>query len=85
VVQATGPAFEFLAGHREDLETICIVSRLTVQRAEGGSAGQGLSVAVERAPGQKCQRCWNYRDSVGASPAHPALCDRCVAVLQESQ
>ncbi len=81
-VQAAGPEFEFLAGHREDLETICIVSHLTVHRAEGGSAGQGLTVRVDRAPGQKCQRCWNYRESVGASPAHPALCDRCVAVLE---
>jgi isoleucyl-tRNA synthetase len=82
VVQAAGPEYEFLAGHREDLETICIVSRLTVQRAEGASAGQGLVVRVVRAPGEKCQRCWNYRESVGASPTHPALCDRCVAVLE---
>jgi isoleucyl-tRNA synthetase len=82
VIQAASPEFEFLAGHREDLETICIVSHLTVQRAEGGAAGQGLSVSVDRAAGQKCQRCWNYRGSVGASAAHPALCDRCVAVLE---
>jgi isoleucyl-tRNA synthetase len=85
VVQAPGPEFEFLAGHREDLETICIVSQLTVQRAEVASAGPGLVVRVDRAPGEKCQRCWNYRESVGASPAHPALCDRCVAVLETAQ
>jgi isoleucyl-tRNA synthetase len=82
VLQAAGPEFEFLAGHREDFETICIVSQLTVKRAEVASAGQGLVVRVDRAPGEKCQRCWNYRESVGASPAHPALCSRCVAVLQ---
>ncbi|MGE5850006.1 MAG: isoleucine--tRNA ligase, partial [Candidatus Methylomirabilota bacterium] len=82
VVQAASPEFEFLAGHREDLETICIVSQLTVQHAEVASAGQGLVVRVDRAPGGKCQRCWNYRQSVGASPAHPALCDRCVTVIE---
>jgi isoleucyl-tRNA synthetase len=85
VVQAASPEFEFLAGHRADLETMSIVSHLTVQRAEGGAAGERLRVGVDRAAGQKCQRCWNYRGSVGASAAHPALCDRCVAVLQESQ
>jgi isoleucyl-tRNA synthetase len=83
-VRAAGPEFEFLAGHREDLETICIVSRLTVRRADGQSDDAGLVVRVERAPGRKCQRCWNYRESVGASAAHPALCDRCVAVLQDA-
>ncbi|MFI5338406.1 MAG: isoleucine--tRNA ligase [Candidatus Methylomirabilales bacterium] len=84
-VQATGEAFDYLAGRREALEMICIVSRLTVTRGEKGTAAPGLTVRVDRAPGAKCQRCWNYRESVGASAAHPALCDRCVAVLQEKQ
>jgi isoleucyl-tRNA synthetase len=83
-VQAAGEAFEFLTAHREALETICIVSRLTVARAEGRPADQGLAVRVDRAPGVKCQRCWNFRESVGASAAHPGLCDRCVSVLQEA-
>jgi isoleucyl-tRNA synthetase len=75
--------FDFLAARREELETICIVSRLTVRRSDEPAGGQTLTVRVERAPGVKCQRCWNFRDSVGASGAHPALCDRCVSVLQE--
>jgi isoleucyl-tRNA synthetase len=66
----------------EDLETICIVSGLTVSRVEGRPEEAGPVVKVERAPGRKCQRCWNYRESVGASAAHPALCDRCVGVLE---
>ncbi|MBI2000610.1 MAG: isoleucine--tRNA ligase [candidate division NC10 bacterium] len=83
-VQAAGEAFEFLAAHRETLETICIVSRLTVARAHGRPADQDLAVRVDRAPGAKCQRCWNFRESVGAAAAHPGLCDRCVSVLQEA-
>ena len=29
----------------------------------------------------KCERCWHYRADVGADPAHPTLCGRCVANL----
>ena len=72
--------FEFLTAHQPELETICIVSALTVQRGEAGAA---LSVSVNRAQGRKCPRCWNYRGSVGASAAHPALCARCAEVLRE--
>jgi isoleucyl-tRNA synthetase len=81
---AAPPAdYDLLAARRDDLETICIVSRLTVRRSDVAAAGQTIAVRVERAPGAKCPRCWNYRESVGASATHPALCDRCVAVLQE--
>jgi isoleucyl-tRNA synthetase len=40
---------------------------------------QGLKVHVVRAPGQKCVRCWQYRQDVGQHRAHPTLCGRCVA------
>ena len=73
--------FGFLAAHREDLEVICIVSRLAVLHADGPEAGQAMAVRVERAVGAKCPRCWNYRESVGASAAHPDLCGRCADVL----
>jgi isoleucyl-tRNA synthetase len=78
-------AFDFFAARRGELETISIVSRLTVRRQDDPAAGQAIAVRVDRAPGAKCQRCWNYRESVGASATHPALCDRCVGVLQEIQ
>ena len=38
-------------------------------------------VVIGKARGQKCERCWVYRESVGQSPTHPTICDRCVAVL----
>ncbi|HWP57323.1 MAG TPA: isoleucine--tRNA ligase [Candidatus Acidoferrales bacterium] len=40
-------------------------------------------IAVLRAEGAKCERCWNYRTSVGADPGHPTVCDRCAAVLKQ--
>jgi isoleucyl-tRNA synthetase len=41
----------------------------------------GLVLAVDRAPGRKCERCWKYSPHVGASAAHPTLCERCVRVV----
>jgi isoleucyl-tRNA synthetase len=41
-----------------------------------------FEVTVEKAPGSKCQRCWNYSPAVGESPGTPDICDRCVAALE---
>ena len=38
---------------------------------------------VERAAGQKCERCWNYSARVGESERYPTACERCVAALAE--
>jgi isoleucyl-tRNA synthetase len=75
-------SFDFLAAHQEDLETICIVSRLAVRRSADGGADRAIVVRVERAPGAKCPRCWNYRENVGASAAHPSLCERCAGAIE---
>jgi isoleucyl-tRNA synthetase len=75
-----GPALlPFLQGYSKDLPTIFIVSAVDLTPALPG--GPDLSVVVHRAPGRKCDRCWVYRESVGQSPEHPTLCDRCIAVL----
>ena len=40
-----------------------------------------MSVNVVKAEGEKCERCWNYRASVGSVPEHPTLCDRCIEAV----
>lgn len=42
-----------------------------------------LGVEVERAAGEKCERCWNYSTRVGESERYPTACERCVAALSE--
>ncbi len=41
----------------------------------------GLVIAVDRAPGKKCERCWKYSLRVGQSAQHPTLCERCLTVI----
>jgi isoleucyl-tRNA synthetase len=61
-----------------------------VEIADGKTEGatpsgiEGLQIRVERALGKKCERCWNYSTHVGENTEyHPAICERCVAALQE--
>ncbi len=74
---------------REDLETLCIVSQVQVVLGSGeglpGEAVNGLTVKVESAGGEKCERCWTFREDVGSDSRHPTLCARCAHVVgQES-
>jgi len=80
-----GATLELLERYREQLASLFIVSRaeLTDDLKDGiqGENLPDLKIKVEKAPGEKCERCWNYATSVGDSAEHPALCQRCVAVL----
>jgi len=44
----------------------------------------GVTAAVLRADGSKCDRCWNYSLKVGSSPHHPLLCERCLTAIGSS-
>ncbi|WP_022662801.1 isoleucine--tRNA ligase [Paucidesulfovibrio longus] len=45
---------------------------------------EGLSIAVDRAAGEKCQRCWRYDANLGTHQDHPETCPRCTRVLTEA-
>jgi len=40
-------------------------------------------VIVEKAQGQKCSRCWNYRQDIGQDSQHPELCARCLLAIDK--
>jgi isoleucyl-tRNA synthetase len=44
--------------------------------------GSALAAEVQRAAGQKCERCWTYSTAVGEQKVHPGVCPRCAAVLE---
>jgi isoleucyl-tRNA synthetase len=60
---------------KEELEEFFILSELTIEQSKEANA------SVTKTSWQKCARCWRHRPSVGASKAHPDLCDRCEAVV----
>jgi isoleucyl-tRNA synthetase len=59
------------------LASLFIVSAVELAESDGD-----VTVAVERAPGTKCERCWTWSERVGESSVHPGVCERCAAVLE---
>jgi isoleucyl-tRNA synthetase len=72
---------------RPVLQPLFIVSRVELEPGPPAAVHYesqeipGLVIDVDRAVGDKCERCWMRSPSVGTSAAHPTLCDRCVAVV----
>lgn len=64
--------------YRGDLAGLFIVSAVVVEPEPAGA----VEVTVARAPGKKCDRCWNYSPYVGTSAAHPGFCRRCEDVVE---
>jgi isoleucyl-tRNA synthetase len=73
--------------HRQTLAEAFVVSGVEVQANGVHPASSDLQVPglvgvrVERAPGEKCGRCWKHLTSVGSESAHPQLCERCARVV----
>ena len=67
-----------LSGWKE-LKDVLIVS--AVEITVGDTGEDEMTFTIEKAPGQKCERCWSYSDEVGKISLHPTLCRRCAAVL----
>ena len=72
-----------LERYRNDLRFLLIVSGVEIKRGSGGNGNAPLHVLVEKAPGQKCERCWNYSTQVGKNERYPTVCERCVKALEE--
>src|SRR5439155_12654767 len=70
---------------RDQLRYVFIVSVVRLAqpgKLEGGSPVL-TQIAIEPAPGRKCERCWNYSTHVGESARYPTVCERCVKALEE--
>jgi isoleucyl-tRNA synthetase len=79
-LQASGSALELLQKHQNHLRYLFIVSHVDLGNSNGG---EGVSITISIADGEKCERCWNYSARVGESEVYPTVCERCVAALKE--
>jgi isoleucyl-tRNA synthetase len=61
----------------EQLRYLFIVSQVEVE------TGDTLRVVIEKADGEKCDRCWNYSTRVGEFEKWPTVCERCAEALEE--
>jgi isoleucyl-tRNA synthetase len=74
-------------GYTDFLPTFFIVSQAEIVPAGGSSQGfsssefPGLVIQIEKALGEKCERCWNFGTDVGRYPEHPTICTRCYKAI----
>ena len=64
-----------LATLGDDLKFVFITSAIELV------TGTAISTRVTASADTKCERCWHYCADVGADPAHPTICGRCVSNL----
>ena len=82
VTVKAGPAIrEVLASLGDDLRFVLIASKAAVEPLAAAVDAGEFFVEATVASAPKCERCWHYRSDVGADPAHPTICGRCVANL----
>jgi isoleucyl-tRNA synthetase len=82
-IHAPENAYRILERHRDDMRFLLIASGVEVKRVSSGNGSAALHVEVFRAPGTKCERCWNYSVEVGKNERYPTVCERCLAALNE--
>ena len=75
--------YPLLERNRDHLRYLFIVSNVVLEKLPASNGDAGLVITVNKAPGEKCERCWNYSTRVGEDKLYPTVCERCSAVLSE--
>ena len=76
-LRAGGDKLAFLKKAENELAAAFIVSEVVIE-----DNGGELDIAVEKAEGEKCERCWIISRTVGADSTHPTLCAHCCETLK---
>ncbi|MEW5761672.1 MAG: isoleucine--tRNA ligase [Bacillota bacterium] len=80
--------YRLLDAYRQELPAVFIVSAVEVlplkdAGPEAVATGlEGLYLALGRAAGEKCPRCWVYSARIGTDREYPEVCPRCAGVLR---
>jgi isoleucyl-tRNA synthetase len=78
-LNANGDLLKLLKSVENELPTWFITSEVSLEQ---GTTDE-LEVKVDRARGDKCERCWRYTTDVGSNSDFPTVCARCASVLPD--
>lgn len=76
-LSAGGEKLDFLKKAEPELTDAFIVSAIEIIDNNGE-----LEISVEKAEGEKCERCWIISKTVGQSAEHPTICAHCCENLK---
>jgi isoleucyl-tRNA synthetase len=74
----SNPALAAAQPHLESLRELLNVSQLETRPASEAA----LTITVQKAAGQKCERCWHWETDVGSHADHSTLCGRCAKAVE---
>lgn len=82
IIYCNGAKYDLLASLKESLKEIFIVSAVEIEKSgEGKFTGEkntDVTITVEKAAGEKCERCWSYSEDVSDNEK---ICNRCRKIL----
>ncbi|MFZ0364141.1 MAG: isoleucine--tRNA ligase [Candidatus Cybelea sp.] len=84
VLEVTPDLYKRLSPLRDNLREALVVSALHLvasARSEGAADDGIFEFLLLPADGEKCVRCWKYRQ-LGVDPKHPSICADCVGVVE---
>jgi isoleucyl-tRNA synthetase len=87
LLEVTPDLYKRLNALGDNLREALVVSQLRLvqsERSDGNSSDGVHEFALLPAEGEKCVRCWKYRQ-LGTDPEHPSICADCVAVVRALQ
>jgi isoleucyl-tRNA synthetase len=82
-IHAPENLYGVLERYQDELRYFLIVSGVELVRAPAGNGSVPLRVQVSKAPGKKCERCWNYSIHVGEDERYPSVCERCLRAIRD--
>lgn len=82
-ISAGSHAYDTLKRHEDELRYLFIVSEVEMGEPNSNIDKDAVEVTINRAHGEKCERCWNYSMRVGESTRNPTVCERCIDALAE--
>lgn len=74
---AGGAKLDFLKKAENELASAFIVSEVAIS-----DNNSELEISIEKAEGEKCERCWSISKTVGQNAEHPTICSRCCENLK---
>ena len=76
VIKCKGQDYSLYKDHKEAFNEIFIVSSVSIEEGD-------FQISVNKAPGDKCLRCWNWSTSTGKNNKYPDVCNKCLRALKE--
>jgi isoleucyl-tRNA synthetase len=74
-IEAPEREYALLEKLGDDLKDVFIVSQIELKK------GNEMNITVEKAEGEKCERCWQYATDIKKEGKFPNVCLRCENTL----